>query len=159
MDFFIGSGSAARSFLWSKEGFLFQSPVTWYAGPARWDLSPGYESKGGPDLGRAIEPECLNCHASRLQPVAGTRNGYRRPPFRAPGVGCERCHGPGAGHVLAPRPTNIVNPAKLQARRRDSVCAQCHLTGMERIERPGRSLLAFQPGDDLGDYAVSFVRS
>src|SRR5262249_29880842 len=30
MEFFIGSGSAARSFLWSKDGFLFQSPVTWY---------------------------------------------------------------------------------------------------------------------------------
>jgi Flp pilus assembly protein TadD len=30
---------------------------------------------------------------------------------------------------------------------------------VERIERPGRSLLAFQPGDDLADYAVSFVRS
>jgi tetratricopeptide (TPR) repeat protein len=42
---------------------------------------------------------------------------------------------------------------------RDSVCAQCHLTGVERIGRPGRSLPAFQPGDDLADYAVSFVRS
>src|SRR5437868_1594117 len=41
--FFIGSGSAARTFLWETDGFLFELPITWFAS-AGWRASPGYES-------------------------------------------------------------------------------------------------------------------
>jgi Flp pilus assembly protein TadD len=95
--------------------------------------------------------------------VAGTQNRYAEPPFLQDGIGCERCHGPGEKHVqtMSGRATagrsEIINPAKLDTRRRDSVCEQCHLTGEARIARPGRSLSMFRPGDLLSDFVVSFV--
>jgi hypothetical protein len=53
----------------------------------------------------------------------------------------------------------IVNPAKLTAYRRDSICARCHLTGEVSVMRPGSNWSSFQPGDRLADYQTVFVRS
>jgi tetratricopeptide (TPR) repeat protein len=53
----------------------------------------------------------------------------------------------------------IVNPARLAPERRDSICAQCHLTGAERVARPGRELDTFRPGELLSDFVTVFVRS
>ena len=36
-------GGRAFAYLIEHDGFLFQSPITWYAQKQRWDLSPGYE--------------------------------------------------------------------------------------------------------------------
>ena len=155
LDFFIGSGAAGRSYLYQKDGFLFQAPVSWFAQPRRWDVSPGFERDERMNLTRPIEKECLRCHAGRLQPVEGAQNRYQDPPFLEDGVGCERCHGPGAAHAAGAR--EIVNPAKLAPERRDSVCAPCHLTGEERVEKAGRGLETFLPGDVLADFATSFV--
>jgi predicted CXXCH cytochrome family protein len=69
-------------------------------------------------------------------------------------VVCESCHGPGAAHVAGGA---IVNPAKLTPARRDEVCMQCHLEGTAAIERPGRHLYEFRPGEALGDYVRYFV--
>ena len=92
LEYFIGSGAVGRSYLYTIDSFLYQAPVSWYAGPARWDLSPGYTQYDHLYLTRGIETVCLQCHASRLQPAAGTSNGYASPPFREGGVSCERCH-------------------------------------------------------------------
>ena len=51
----------------------------------------------------------------------------------------------------------IVNPAKLDAMRRDAVCMQCHLEGKAAIERPGRHVYDFQPGQQLSDFIRHFV--
>jgi tetratricopeptide (TPR) repeat protein len=51
----------------------------------------------------------------------------------------------------------MVNPAKLDAARRDSVCAQCHLSGEARVERAGRKFADYRPGDLLSDYVAYFV--
>ncbi len=163
LDYFIGSGAAARSYLFSLDGFLFQSPVTYYSAQGRWEMSPGYESSDNISLNRPIQTECLQCHASRLQPVKETQNRYESAPFLENGVSCERCHGPGRDHVAKMKAgelqgsREIVNPARLAPARRDSVCAQCHLTGEEQVAKAGRSLAGFKPGDLLSDHAVSFV--
>jgi predicted CXXCH cytochrome family protein len=44
-------------------------------------------------------------------------------------VGCERCHGPGSEHVRDPRPSNIVNPARLDYVQANDTCLQCHSQG------------------------------
>jgi Tetratricopeptide repeat/Cytochrome c554 and c-prime len=155
LEFFIGSGAVGRSFLYAHEGFLYEAPVTWYTARAIWDLAPGYEQYDHVYLTREVEPACLTCHASRLQPVAGTRNGYRSPPFLEGGISCERCHGPGEQHSRGNG--QIVNPAKLSPERRDSICAQCHLSGEARITRAAAS--PFRPGDRLADSMVAFVWS
>lgn len=156
---FIGSGAAARSFLIGIDGFLYEAPVTYYSRTGSWALSPGYDRYTYPFLTRAIAPGCLECHASGVQAIPGTQNGYQSPPFREGGVGCERCHGPGEAHAASGRAGDIVNPATLSADRRDSVCAQCHLSGEIRVDRAGKSATDFNAGDRLSDYMLAFVRA
>jgi len=163
LDFYIGSGAVGRSYAFLSEGFLFQAPVSYYSAPARWDVSPGFGERDRIHLGRPIEPECLACHATGVRAVAATQNRYESTPFAEGGVGCERCHGPGARHIEAmargdQASREIVQPARLDPERRDSVCAQCHLTGAARIARRGRSLTSFRPGERLRDDVVAFVR-
>lgn len=157
MDYFIGSNSAGRTYVREREGYLFELPVTWYAQRGMWDASPGYERDAEVRLTRAVEPSCLQCHASRVRPVLGTQNRYGDPPFLEAGVGCERCHGPGSEHVKDPANRKMVNPARLDAERRDGVCSQCHLTGEARIERAGRKFAEYRAGDRLADFATYFV--
>jgi hypothetical protein len=159
LSYFLGAGSLARSFLIDADGFLFQGPVTYYSAVERWDLSPGYEGYTTVPLNRPVEPECLACHSGRLQPKIETQNGYRGRPFLEDGIGCERCHGPGGEHVRQEGKGGIVNPAKLEARRRDSICAECHLGGAARIFREGRTPGSFRPGEALSDSVAVFLPS
>ena len=158
MAYFIGSSAAARSFLWREDDAMFELPVTWYA-KGGWAMSPGYESGQTLQLARPIEPECLLCHVSRVKTRVGSINRYDWPPASEPGIGCERCHGGGAAHIAHGGRGYIVNPAKLTQPHRDHVCAQCHLTGVERVALAGRDLSSFQPGADLNDYVTVFLWS
>jgi len=157
MDYYVGSNAAGRSYLWTRDGYLFESPITWYARKQIWDLSPGFERISGIQLTRPIEPSCLLCHASRVRPVLGSQNRYGDPPFLDNGVACERCHGPGSEHVRDPGRARMVNPKDLAAELRDSICEQCHLTGEARVERAGRRLAEFRAGERLADYATYLV--
>jgi Flp pilus assembly protein TadD len=150
VQFRLGSGRQGVAFLIDRDGFLFESPLTWYPGKRRWDLSPGYEAKNS-HFDRPIIADCLFCHANRVEPVAGTVNRYQPPTFRGHAIGCERCHGPGELHVRRPdfvdgRATTIVNPAALEPSLREAVCEQCHLIGQHRIVRPGRRNEDYRPG-------------
>ncbi|MGH9661808.1 MAG: tetratricopeptide repeat protein [Bryobacteraceae bacterium] len=155
LDFFIGSGAVARSYAFFDGGFLFQAPVAYYSAGARWNLAPGFARYNYPYLTRPVLPGCLDCHSSRIQPVEGTQHAFRDPPFLESGVSCERCHGPGERHVSTARASDIVNPVRLDPERRDSVCAQCHLTGEFRI--PRASSAGFRAGGRLSDSLAIFV--
>jgi predicted CXXCH cytochrome family protein len=165
LDYFIGSGAHARGYLSWSDGFLFQAPISYYSARGGWDMAPGYESHQNIFLGRLIEEECLECHASRLRPVKGMPGRYEAVPFQEGAISCERCHGPGKAHIArmisggSGTHLSVVNPIKLEARRRDSVCAQCHLTGDARIATVRHSPSTFRPGDLLSDHVVSFVWS
>lgn len=153
LSYFVGSGAAARSYVIEDGGFLYQAPVAWYARDAKWELSPAYSAYAYPYLTRPILPGCLTCHASQLKPIEGTQNRYASPPFEVGGVSCERCHGDVDTH------DRIVNPAKLAPDRRDSVCAQCHLSGEARVLRAGADWRSYRPGDRLSDSALTLVRA
>ncbi len=155
LAYFIGSGATGRSFLTIASGFLFQAPVTWYTQQAKWDVSPGYETDTVSRWSRAVEPECLACHSSQIRFAKGYQNLYADPPFAQDGVGCERCHGPGSEHIAGR--AHLVNPATLPAAQRDSVCAQCHMSGEARINRAGKSFLDYRPGDNLSSLVAYFV--
>jgi tetratricopeptide (TPR) repeat protein len=153
--YYIGSGRRGRSYLFAVDGFLFESPVNWYADRHVWDMAPAYGEAREIPLNLPAFTSCLHCHVSGMQPpVKGTENKYPTPAFTQAGVGCERCHGPGAAHVKGGA---IVNPAKLTPERRDAICMQCHLEGKAAIERPGRHLYEFRPGDTLADYIRYYV--
>jgi hypothetical protein len=156
LDFFIGSRRVGRSFGFEEDGYLYQAPVGFYAARRAWDMAPGYEKDKTPDFSRPITPECLSCHASGPGAQRGTLN--RVASLGAiESIGCDRCHGDGSAHAARPRRDNIVNPAQLHPRARDSICEQCHLAGDVRITQPGRSLNNYRPGADLSDFVAVFI--
>jgi cytochrome c-type biogenesis protein CcmH/NrfG len=159
LTYFVGSGASARSYLMAVDDFLYEAPATYYSRTGAWAPSPGYDRYTYPFLTRAIAPGCLQCHATGVQPIPGTQNGYQSPVFLEGGVGCERCHGPGSAHAASGKREAIVNPAALPPDRRDSVCAQCHLSGEVRVDRAGKSMTAFTAGDKLSAYTIAFVRA
>ncbi|HEX4785665.1 MAG TPA: multiheme c-type cytochrome, partial [Candidatus Sulfotelmatobacter sp.] len=153
--YYIGSGRRGLTYLFETDGFLFESPVNWYANKQMWDTAPAYQSAREIPLNLPAYTNCLRCHVSGMQPPAeGTDNRYPEPPFSHNGVACERCHGSGKVHVNGGA---IVNPAKLTPARRDDICMQCHLEGNVAVERPGRHAYEFQPGDALSDYLRYFL--
>ena len=154
--YYIGQGRRGRTYLFSTDGFLFESPVNWYADKHMWDMAPAYGDVRDAPMNLPALTSCLDCHVSGIQPpIQGTENRYTMPVFAYSGVACERCHGPGAAHVNGGA---IVNPSKLSPERRDAICMQCHLEGNAAIERPGKHLYQFRPGDDLSDYIRYYVR-
>lgn len=159
----IGSGRFSRSYLIDVDGFLYESPATWYSARPGWALSPGYD-KYNSGFQRPVEFRCLFCHAGRMEPVD---NSPQRVRFHALTIDCERCHGPGALHVakwLQPNATllengiddTIVNPAHLERDIHEDICAQCHLHGGATVELPGRQLQDFRPGLRLADFATHY---
>ncbi len=161
----MGSGARGRSYLVNRDGYLFQSPISWYAQKNIWDRSPGY---GSDQLfGRPVPAQCLFCHCNDADPVEHTVNRYREPLFRAHAIGCERCHGPGELHAASrargdvpdgPVDPTIVNPGHLEPALREAVCQQCHLQGEARVLRRGRQPFDFRPGLPLHLFWAMFVR-
>lgn len=151
VDYAVGSGKHATGYLVDVHNHLFQSPVTFYRSRHDYDLAPGYEGRPNPDFSRPVTPSCLFCHSGHAEPVAGTLNEYKSPPFSHLAIGCSRCHGDTAAHLASPGPGTIVNPALLQGAARDSICEQCHLLGVARVLNPGKQLSDFRPGTPLED--------
>jgi hypothetical protein len=157
LDYFVGSGAAARSYITNVDGFLYEAPVSYYSRSASWDSAPGIAQLDYPYLTRPILQGCLQCHASGIRRIAGTQNAYASPPFSEGGLACERCHGPGSEHIASGKP--MVNPAKLVPAARDSICEQCHLSGEIRVPKMGKDEPVLNPGDRLTDSLTVFVRS
>jgi tetratricopeptide (TPR) repeat protein len=165
VEFVLGSGTRGRSYLINRDGFLFQSPISWFSQGHVWDISPGFELQPKLLAGRKISPSCLFCHSNRAFPVAGTINRYHPPVFEGYAIGCERCHGPGELHVQKQEQNQasegtddtIVNPARLPSALREAVCQQCHLLAENRILPPGRQAFDYRPGLPLHEFWAVFV--
>jgi tetratricopeptide (TPR) repeat protein len=159
----VGSGHFGHSFLTLAQGFLVQSPLTWYSTRNCWDLSPGYS---GPDhyaFHRNISARCLWCHAGSLE--IRDRNEYLVD-IHEQAISCERCHGPGELHVAkheqAATPEaavidyTIVNPAHLPRQLAESVCEQCHLQGDAQVFARGSRFDDYRPGLPLASFRQEF---
>jgi photosynthetic reaction center cytochrome c subunit len=151
VDYVIGSGNHANGYLINLGGHLFQSPIAYYRSREAYDLAPGYENLPYPDFTRPVGEGCVFCHSGTALHIPSTLNQYRAPVFSAEAISCERCHGPVEKHLADPRAETIVNPAKLDAAARDSVCEQCHLFGVARVLSPGKQFSDFLPGQRLED--------
>jgi hypothetical protein len=160
----IGSGAKGHAYLSEHDGYLLQTPISWFTQArsasdgtrGRWDLSPGF----GPSAlaGRLVPASCLFCHANRPREHPEHPDRFVPPVFEGRGIGCERCHGPGERHVRSEGRWDIVNPARLTPRLRDAVCEQCHLEGEARVLRAGRKLFDYRPGLPLHDFWAVLVR-
>ena len=180
MDYVVGSGSAARTYLTDEGGVLRQLPLTWYTQSATnpeqgttvgdagaeasgyWAFSPGYETSNG-RFGRAVPPACMSCHNGTSPPVEYVDGAYQD---LAMGIGCEQCHGPGELHVEArtidPEAADsvdytIVNPEHLELDLRLDVCQQCHLNGTVSVIRDGETADSYRPSRPLSAHRALFV--
>ncbi|HVV43857.1 MAG TPA: hypothetical protein VHC72_01590, partial [Bryobacteraceae bacterium] len=174
IDYWFGSGLHARSYVSrTANNELIELPVSWYSEKnGYWAMSPGYDSASHAGFTRRLTYRCLFCHnAYPAMPAGADRmdNGTKFPAGLPEGIDCQRCHGPGLAHASAAasgRPaaelkTLIVNPAKLNADRRDEVCLQCHLeptslTLPSYLPVFGRGVFSYRPGEPLADYIRYF---
>jgi predicted CXXCH cytochrome family protein len=158
----IGSGHFTRSYLVEVDGFLHESPITWFASRKRWDMSPGYDFPKHWGFDRPILTGCVACHAGRAEAADGT---VHRITFQEQTIGCESCHGPGSLHEAIrrgpdPAPAGddltIVNPGKLSRPLVEAVCGACHLSGPATVALRGRRSDEYRPGRPLTDYRVDY---
>ncbi len=161
VHYVIGSGQQGHAFLIHRPNMLFVSPVNWYKSSGSWGLAPGYDPKAHNRFERRVTDACINCHAGTVRDDQTAVDRFEEPMFDETSIGCERCHGPAAEHVAfqrGDRPTDsIINPSSLDHARRDAVCNQCHVQGVERVLRVGRSEFDFRPGMLLSDVWSVFV--
>ena len=158
LEYFLGSGHLGVTYLYTQDGYLLESPVAWYAANSSFDLKPGFGSLSEMPPALPMEPACLRCHMSGVAHTEpGTLNRFAALPFQQGGITCEACHGDTSAHVRTEGKSPVVNPAKLSADRRDSVCISCHLEGDVTVPRAGRSVLDWKPGEPISNYLSYFV--
>lgn len=155
--YYLGSGRRGRTWLFEREGYWYEIPINWYAKKRLWDMTPNYLQAQEMPFTLPVDRGCLHCHASNVQAsLPNARNHFAGPPFPRGGISCASCHGDPSQHLAMYGKGPILNPAKLDPVRRDSICLECHLEGEETVVKQGQQLGAFRPGDDLFDTAVYF---
>jgi tetratricopeptide (TPR) repeat protein len=147
VDYAFGSGAVAVTMVGHDEsGEARELRLTTYGRGGVWDMTTGHvpvpgdrrEFLGRP-LGRDGLRRCLECHTTNAR-AAVARSG---PVTAERGIGCERCHGPGANHLdaIAARfhEPAVGRPDLATAEQGMAICGACH--------GPMSSKLA--PGDHL----------
>ena len=145
-----------------KQRYFTKIGDEYFVFPAQWDVTHQiwrpYNAAPGTDwwtayyppdnMQRPTGPLCDGCHSVNYNIETKQVTEWN--------VGCEKCHGPGAGHASQPSRANIVNPARLDFVRANDVCIQCHSQGRPlRNPIQGRYYdwaVGFEVGKDLKDY-------
>jgi predicted CXXCH cytochrome family protein len=160
LSYFLGSGHLGTTYLYSIGNFLFESPVAWYGPSKSFDMKPGLGDLGHVPPPLPMQSSCLRCHMSSVQPSdPGTINRYQGLAFLHTGITCESCHGESEAHAQSKGKAAIVNPAKLSANLRDSVCISCHLEGDVSVERSEHSALDYRPGEPISSFVAFYVKN
>jgi len=160
LSYFLGSGHLGTTYLYSIGNFLFESPIAWYGPSKDFDMKPGLEDLDYLPPPLPMQSDCLRCHMSSVQASdAGTVNRYQGLAFLHTGITCEACHGDSKSHLETSGKGPIVNPAKLAAEARDSICISCHLEGDVLVERSGRTALDYRPGENISSFVSFYVKN
>lgn len=176
IDFVMGSGNHVRTYLHREpDGTLIELPLAWYAEDGgRFAMNPGYDNPH-PPVGRTIAYECLFCHDGFPGiPATAHRDLAADPVYTTLplGIGCQRCHGPGAKHVRLAQQSGvsldavraaILNPVNLSNGRQMEVCEQCHLETTssplpDRIRYYDREPFGYDPNTPLSQFNAYFAR-
>lgn len=170
VDWVLGSGNHARTYLYRVDGGeVFQLPLAWYSQTRRWGMAPGFDRPDHEGILRLVRRECLFCHTAYPDVPAGGDSAdapHVFPSALPEGLGCQRCHGPGAEHVglalggIAPAEDirrSIFNSGRLPAARQDEVCMTCHLqptVALPGLRRFGRGDFSYRAGEPLAGHLV-----
>ncbi len=159
--YLVGSGHFSRTYLIEVDGFLHESPITWYTSKQKWHMSPGYDTRQHWGFERAAEIRCLTCHSGRVEESSAVH----RLNFHEKAIGCENCHGPGSLHQALHSQKNplstrddftIVHPRKASRSIEESICASCHESGLATVDVRGRKSGEFRPGRPLSDFMIHY---
>lgn len=169
VKYVTGSGRHSLTYLVETDGFLVESPITWYASRQSWGMSPGYDRPAHSGFQREVGEGCLICHAGRSEAIDLSLHRMR---IIEDTIGCERCHGPGSLHVKRHSEESksqvasdekidytIVNPAHLSRKLAEAVCQQCHLRTSATVISRGRKASDFRPGLPLQDFRQDYSLS
>jgi Flp pilus assembly protein TadD len=148
----LSAGSYGMAFYFRQGNRFWQIPIDYYAKLGRWDVDAGAADDFR--FSKPLEMSCISCHGDFPRRLAGSDQVFFEP--MPAGVGCERCHGPGARHVKTGRAEDIVNPPRLSSARQIDACAQCHESDHLGL-RAGRDDFAYRPGEALADTQVNWV--
>jgi hypothetical protein len=132
IEWAVGLGSAGQTYVYSKDGQLYQSRVSFYSAIEGLDLTLGATNEPPKDIvnaaGRlmdhAEQAACFGCHSTNAvehQQVHLDR--------LIPGVQCDRCHGPSDNHVSKLAPMKSLR--HMNAEDTANFCGQCHRTWEE----------------------------
>ncbi|HEY5390670.1 MAG TPA: multiheme c-type cytochrome [Hanamia sp.] len=158
MNIIIGSGTRGQTYLSWKGDHLFQLPVSYLSSVRSWVNSPG--DSNHIIFSRPVNARCLECHTTYadviLSPLSEREEQFDKKQV-VYGIGCEKCHGPGAKHVewqtQNPKATvakYIINPEKFSRKLSIDLCRLCHGGKMGNI----KPAFTFKPGDKLQDYFI-----
>lgn len=149
----FGLGRAGQTYVFEKEGVLYESRVSFYKEIDALDLTMGAINHApldllqaaGREMGKQDGAQCFHCHASN----AGTGltlnlNGL------TPGINCERCHGSASEHLAgfqAGKPVAMKKLNEGNAEQMNIMCGGCHRTWDEVATGPklGVANVRFQP--------------
>jgi hypothetical protein len=168
IDWIMGSGNHSRVYMYqTADGALFQLPLAWYSQTTSWAMAPGFETDVHQGISRMVQARCMGCHNAYPEvPEGSDRAGHDTlyPTDLPEGIGCQRCHGPGADHSGlalsglaegAALKAAIVNPGDLEPDLLYSVCYGCHMQPTVSINgqlRLGRGHFGFRPGQPIGAF-------
>jgi hypothetical protein len=153
----FGGGVAGQTYVFRHNGEYYESRVSFYKATGNLDITilhphtvPGsLEAALGRPMGSEAVNQCFGCHSTAApgQDHFELNNVY-------PGIGCERCHGPGENHIAAIKAGDlnnprIFNPGKLEAiDLNQEFCGKCHQSFDEVTQLAGQGGLnniRFQP--------------
>jgi hypothetical protein len=153
----FGEGVAGQTYIFRHNGTYYESRVSFYQATQNLDITilhpqsiPGsLEAALGRPLSQEAAYGCFGCHST---PAAGQQRFDLS--HLAPGVGCERCHGPGENHIAAVKGgklnnLQIFNPGKLDAiDQMQEFCGECH-ESFDQVnqlsDQGGLNNIRFQP--------------
>ena len=139
----MGDGLMGETFILRFSGNLYESQLTYFPSIHSLDLTPGHSPAAPQDLEHAfgtlqspdIAQHCFACHTT----ASSLRNEFD-PAHATPGITCEACHGPGAGHVKAMQANQsekgqeaILDPGVFSPVEMVDFCGACHRAPMDVI--------------------------
>lgn len=173
VDWVMGSGNHGRVYIsQSERGELHMLPLAWYA-EAGWRMAPDYDRSDHARFERVVDRACMFCHNAYPEVPVGADLPHKDnlyPTSLPHGIGCQRCHGPGARHIESATNKDtsdqiirdrILNPANFTPRQRDELCMTCHLQPEvslgEMMPRAfDKPVFSHQPGDPLAEF-ITFL--
>jgi hypothetical protein len=134
----FGVGKVGQTYVYERNGRFHESRASYFETTGGLGFTPhraldaprDLEEAAGRPIPDAEARRCFGCHTT-----AATADGVFDVARLVPGVSCEACHGPGAGHVAAVSQGRLadVKPSMAFPRRSDPAasvdfCGACHAT-------------------------------